>query len=84
MFVIGQLEAHYHSRTWADRLLSADEQPSGADVGHVFSDARRTAAAVCEFKFNLGANGGTLETSSFKLSGTSHLTPYFAPVSCLG
>src|SRR5882724_2842574 len=80
MLIVWQLEAHHHSRSSTYWLLGADEQTAGADIGHVFSNSRRTATAVCELKFNLGANGGTLETSSFKLSGTSHVSPSCACV----
>jgi len=70
-----QLEAHDHSSSCANWLVSRYEQTTGANVGHVFSDARRTAAAVGKLKFNLRVDGGTLKTSSFQLSRTSHLTP---------
>jgi hypothetical protein len=72
MFVVGQLESDDHSRPSPDRLFGVYEETSGAYVGHMLSDPRRTAAAVGELEFHLGAYGGTLETSSFKLRGTSH------------
>jgi hypothetical protein len=75
MLVVWELEAHYHSRPRSYWFLGADEQSAGADVGHVSSNSRRTAAAVCEFKFDLSANRGTFETSPFQLSRTSHIAP---------
>jgi hypothetical protein len=55
--------------------VSVYEQSAGADVGHVSSDARGTAAAVGQLKFNLRLNGSTLKPSSFELRGTSHMAP---------
>jgi hypothetical protein len=63
--LVGQLEAHNHSRAGAYRFFGADKQAADADVSHVLPDARRTAATVGKLEFDLGAYGGTLEPSSF-------------------
>src|SRR6185369_4036588 len=75
MLVVRKLKAHNHSCSRTYRLLSCDKQTTAAHVRHVPPDAGGTTAAVCEFEFDLGSNRGTLKTSPFQLSRTSHIAP---------
>src|SRR5205085_7071747 len=74
--VIGQLEAHDHARADADRLFGRDEHAAKADVGQVAAHARRAAAAVGQFIFDLRSDRGALESPTLQLRGTLHNPPW--------